>query len=46
MSEQELVELIMAVTAYLGLAVMMNALAIDTESSMGSAAAHQLIGDC
>lgn len=45
MSEQELVELIMAVTAYLGLAVMMNALAIDTESGMGSEAAHQLIGD-
>ena len=45
MSEQELVELIMAVTAYLGLAVLMNALAIDTESGMGSEAAQQLIGE-
>ncbi len=45
MSEQELVELIMAVTAYLGLAVMMNALAIDTETGMGSEAAQHLIGE-
>lgn len=45
MSERELVELIMAVSAYLGLAVLMNALAIDPESGMSSEAAHNLIGE-
>ncbi len=43
MSEQELVELIMAITAYLGLAVLMNSLDIDLESGMSSEAAQNLI---